>query len=113
MIVRITVGVLVVLIGAAIASGADQRIVTALVHVLEAVMLVLLLLEVVGRSLRLRHAFQEGWVIRKRDGKDVVRIAEQPGRFWRWTAIEGVFLLLAAAGAALFGWLLTQGWNSN
>lgn len=111
MIVRITIGGLVVLIAAAIVLHADERIVMILFRILEGVALVLSLLEVVVRSLRVRLAFQQGWVIKKRTGKDVVRIAEQPRRFWTWTVIEGVFLLGAAAIAAFWVWLLTQGWN--
>lgn len=108
---RMVIGLLLVLIVAAFALGADQRIVTALFHMLEAVLLLLALSEVVVRSLRLRLAFQKGWVIRKGEGKDVVRIAEQPRRFWAWTSIEGALLLGAVALTAFWIWLLTQGWS--
>jgi hypothetical protein len=59
--VRITIDPLVVLISAAIVSGADQGIVAVLVRRLEVVLLTLSLLEVFVRCLRLRLAFQKGW----------------------------------------------------
>jgi hypothetical protein len=108
---RITIGLLVVLIIAAIASGADQRIVTVLFRLLEVVLLSFSLLEVVVRSLRIRLAFQKGWVIGKRERKEVVRISEQPSRLWSWTALEALFLLGAMALTAFWVWLLTQGWH--
>ncbi len=110
---RIAVGLLVILLVVAIASGADQRIVTVLLRILEAALLALTLAEVIFRSLRLRLAFRKGWAIGKRDRKDIVRLVERPGRFWFWTAVEGVLLLGATAVAAFWVWLLMQGWNSN
>jgi hypothetical protein len=108
---RLVIGLLVILIVAAIASGADQRIVATLIRTLEWFLLLLTCVEVVVRSLRLQLAFQKGWVIRKGGGKDLVRRAEQPQRFWRWTAIEGAYLLAATALLAFWVWLLTLGSN--
>lgn len=108
---RIAIGLLAVLIIAAIASGADQRIVTALFRLLVVVLFALSSLEVVTRSLRLRLAFRKGWVIRNRGSEEVVLISDQPSRFWSWIALEALFLLLAVALTAFCVWLLTQGWH--
>jgi hypothetical protein len=70
--------------------------------------------EVGKRSLRLWRVFREGaWIIRNHGRGDIVRVAEQPSRFWFWTCVEAVFLVGAIAITAFLIWVLFWGRNPS
>ncbi len=66
--------------------------------------------EVGKRSLMLWRVSREGaWIVRSHGQRDVVRVTEQPSRFWFWTCVEVAFLVGAIVITAFLIWLLFFG----